>query len=302
MLRVARRELRIVCRSRGVNTGLVLIAALAWLPAVLLPLRAGAFGVASFSVVMPLTIAAEGVVLPLLALLFGAEMLAGEVEDGSLLSVVTLPLSRTHCFLGKLLGRVTVLIVAEGVVFGLAMLAIASMRGREGLAGYAVVQGSAILLSTACVVIGAAIAAGGRGRLHAYAISLLTWGVLVFLIDALLLAAIVGLAPAAPTQVGEHGHSELSDSMPDRGDGSDGMPGGADTFPTGAWLLTLDPVDLFRLGALAAVPPAGPEQATWRSVGAALRLSAAPLTAGWLSWLTLPTLIGWWRFRRLPLR
>lgn len=295
LLLVARRELRIVWRNRGVTTGLLLVAAVAWLPAVLLPLRAGAFGVASFPELLPLTIAVEGVILPLIALLFGAETLAGEVEEGSLLAIVTLPLSRASCFLGKLTGRVAALVVAQGASFGLAALVVGFVNGPEGLAGYAVVQISALLLSSACVAVGAAIAAGGRGRVHVYAVSLLTWLVLVFLIDAVLLAAIVALAPAAPTQVGEHGHSELSGAMPLPDERGQGLGGEAGIDRTAAWLLTLDPVDLFRLGALSAISPPG-------RVGGTTTAPTLPLAVGWLCWLVLPTLIGLRRFRRLPLR
>lgn len=279
-----------------------MLAAVAWLPAVLLPLRAGAFGVASFSALMPLTIAAEGVVLPLLALLFGAEMLAGEIEDGSLLAIVTLPLSRTSCLLGKLAGRVAALVVLQGLLFALAALVVGSVNGLEGLAGYAVVQVSALLLSVACVAVGAAIAAGGHGRVHVYAVSLLTWVVLVFLIDAVLLAAIVALAPAAPTQIGEHGHSELSDSMPAQAEPGLGMAGGEGVDRTGAWLLTLDPVDLFRLAALYAVLPATADRSAEHTVGATTNFPALPLAVGWLCWLALPTWLGLRRFRSLPLR
>jgi len=302
VLRVAGRELRIVWRSRGATTGVLLVAAVAWLPALLLPLRAGAFGVASFAELLPLTVAAEGVVLPLIAILFGAEMLAGEVEDGSLLSVVTLPLSRASCFLGKLAGRVLALVAVGGAVFGLAALVVGSVRGTEGLAGYVVVQVSALLLTTACVAVGAAVAAGGRGRVHVYAVSLLTWVVLVFLVDAVLLAAIVALAPAAPTQVGEHGHSELSESMPALDGRGPDLAGGSEVDRTAAWLLTLDPVDLFRLGALSAVAPGSADRSVATAVGATLTIPVAPLAVGWVGWLALPTLIGLRRFRRLPLR
>jgi len=302
IVRVAHRELQIVWRSRGAITGFLLVAAVAWLPAVLLPLRAGTFGLASFSDLMPLTIAAEGVVLPLVALLFGAEMLAGEMEDGSLLALVTLPLSRTSCFLGKLAGRVTALVVLESVLFGLAAVAVGFVNGAEGLAGYVAVQTSALLLSAACVAVGAAIAAGRRGRVHVYAISLLTWVVLVFLIDAVLLAVIVALAPATPTQIGEHGHSELSDSMPARAEGGSGMASGEGIGRAGAWLLTLDPVDLFRLGALSAVLPTAADRSAGREAGATVAVSSVPLVLGWLCWLALPTWIGLRRFRRLPLR
>jgi len=302
IVRVAHRELQIIWRSRGAITGFLLVAAVAWLPAALLPLRAGTFGLASFSDLMPLTVAAEGVVLPLVALLFGAEMLAGEMEDGSLLALVTLPLSRTSCFLGKLAGRVTALVVLESVLFGLAAVAVGLVNGVEGLAGYVAVQTSALLLSVACVAVGAAIAAGRRGRVHVYAVSLLTWVVLVFLIDAVLLAVIVALAPAAPTQVGEHGHSELSDSMPARAARGPEMRSGEGIGRTGAWLLTLDPVDLFRLGALSAALPAGADRSAGRVAGATMEAVFLPLALGWLCWLALPTWLGLRRFRRLPLR
>lgn len=287
------RELRIVTRGRGAVTGIVLLAAVAWLPPLLLPLRGGRLGVASFGDLVPLALAAEGVLLSLLALLFGADSLAGEIEDGSLKAVVTLPLSRTACFTGKLFGRVLSLLGAQLVLFGSAGIVIGLVNGTDGWTGYARLQVFALLLTVTCTAIGAAIAAGGRGRVHVYAVALLTWVALVFVVDAVLLAGIVVLAPEAPQQVGEHGHSEMATAMPadpsasSRGPGPLGSPA--------AWLLTLDPVDLFRLGALsntAALDGPG---------GGTPPASSVPMLVGWLIWLGLPFWIGLARFRRLPL-
>lgn len=295
VLRVAGRELRIVLRGRGAVTGLLVLAALTWIPPLLLPLRGGGFGVAPFVELLPLAVAAEGVVLPLVALLFGAEMLAGETERGSLPSLVTLPLSRTDCFLGKLLGRLAVLAGAEVALFGAAASVLAVAGGTEGLAGYVAVQVSALLLSAACVAIGAALAAGGRDRVGAYAVTLLAWVTLVFVVDGVLLAAIVSVTPPAPTSIGEHGHSELSEAMPlgpPNADTTSETTAGPSLDRPGAWLLTLDPVDLFRLGGLAADADANdPTRA----------MVVAPLAVGWLAWLAVPTLVGVVRFRTLPL-
>ena len=83
--------------------------------------------------------------------------------------------------------------------------------------------------------------------------------------------------------------------------------GGVTVERSAAWLLALDPVDLFRLAALvSATPDVGTSERAdtggAAAVGDAGASSTLPLAVGWAAWLVFPTLVGVRRFRSLPLR
>ncbi len=162
------------------------------------PLRSGVLGLASFADLLPLQIALAAVVLPLLALLAGAELLAGEIEDGTLVPALVLPISRRECFAGKCLGRAAVLTSAYLAAFAGAGLAVALRHGPEGGAGWLAVAGAGLLLVLSAGALGAAAGARGRGRVRAFGAALALWVGLVFVLDAILLTAIVALAPPPP--------------------------------------------------------------------------------------------------------
>ena len=260
---------------------------------------------ATFDETLLLQLALGAVILPLLALLAGADLLASEIEDRTLLLMITLPISRSACFLGKLLGRAAVLAGAYLVASATAAGAIALVHGTAGWDDYLVVTVSGLLLSLTCGGVGAALGASERGRLRAFGSALTTWVVMVFLVDAILLAAVVGFAPAAPEQVGMHGHSELRAQMPIRDDHGDHRASAASQAPRAsaspAWLMLLDPVDLFRLSALSAAPKLRIQLEAVLPEGRDLS-TGAPLVVGWLIWLAVPPAVGLLRFRRVVVR
>jgi len=298
-LLMARREVRILSRSRATLGAVVLLAAVAWLPAILLPLRRGSIGIASFAEMVPLQIALEAVILPLLALLAGAELFAGELADGSLVPVLTLPLSRRACFVGKGLGRATTLGAAYCVTFAGAGLTVAVVRGGAGWRDWAVVTAGGLLLSASTGGIGVALGAAGRGRVRAFGAALVTWIGLVFILDVLLLTLVVALAPPPPGAIGVRGHGELAAP---RNEMSVHDPHAREAEPerpaAGGFsgrLMILSPVSLFRVTGLVAGPgmrsrlaPAVPG-----GLGAGLW---ATLAVGWLVWLVVPLAVGLRRF------
>jgi hypothetical protein len=133
---------------------------------------------------------------------------------------------------------------------------------------------------------------------------------MVFVFDAVLLAAVIAQAPPPPEQVGAHGHSELmsphsEDSAPQH-TGEHDLNARALWQKEGArdsivpWIMILDPIDLFRLTLFSsswggsdhtrAVLPLDDQATHW-----------LPLLAGWLAWMALPPFVGFRRFRRISL-
>jgi len=305
---VARREVRLLSRSRATLGAAVLLASVAWLPAILLPLRRGSLGVASFTEMVPLQIALAAVILPLLALLAGAELFAGELEDGSLVQALTLPISRRACFVGKCLGRVVTLGTAYLAAFASAGVAVAVVQGSDGWRDWAAVTATGLLLSLSAGGIGAALGSAGSGRVRAFGAALVSWIFVVFALDALLLTLVVSLAPAPPGAIGEHGHDELSAPRSARNTerpihdphARESELEEPRASALSGRLMALSPVSLFRLTCLSASPDLRPRLALALPGGAGAGLWST-IVAGWLIWLAAPLIVGLRRFLRADL-
>jgi len=306
LLLMARREARLLRRNRAAVFGLLLVVALAWLPPLAIALRQGVVGLASFSDVAPLTLAAIGVVMPLITLLAGTDLLAGELEDGSLVPLLTLGITRPACLLGKYAGRWLVFTAGYGLAFASSTLSIVALQGAEGLGDYVMVVASGLALSSCCLAIGAALGATRGGRVRAFGAALVAWLVLVFAIAAVLLAVLIAGAPAGPQSVGAHGHAELAPlrSVHDPAPSSDPHARHMEETPAeptaSIWWMTLDPVDLFRISAMAGASGLRARLELLRPKADDIGLWA-PLLTGWLCWLAAPLLVAVLRIRRMDL-
>jgi ABC-type transport system involved in multi-copper enzyme maturation permease subunit len=291
---VARREATLLARSRAGRVAVLLVFAVAWLPPILVALRAGRLGIASFAELTPLALALCAVLLPLLALLAGCGSFAAELEDRTIVPLLCLPVSRTHCYLGKLLGLGLPLGALSAVAFASVAVAVAAVRGSEGGVDYLVVSLGGLLLGASCLVVGAAIGVGGRGRVRAYGATLIAWLVLVFALDAVLLAAVLVSSPPPPETVGHHGHDELS--MPSTSAGRSESEGGS----IDAVWMAVDPVSLFRWSALT-LSPRLRARLRFAPGSSGRAREAGVIGLGWLVWILAPGVFGWRRFRRLSL-
>ncbi len=307
---IARREWRLLVRGRAAVLGLATLFAVAWMPALLVPLRSGHIGLADLPGAALLTLAIGGVTLPLLGLLAGADTFASEIEDGTLVPIVTLPISRSACFVGKCLGRAALATASYVAVFGSAGLAMGMAHGAVDAIDYLTVAAAGLLLLLASGGVGVALGAGARGRLGAFGLALIVWLGLVFVVDALLLAGVIVVSPAPPAEVGGHGHGELTMAMRDNEDpatetetssehdhSAAGAPAGS---PAAAWWMASTPTDLHRLSGIAWSP--GLRQRMGGALPSLARAGLAPVVVGWAFWLLAPPALGLWRFRRALLR
>lgn len=289
IVRVALRETRILRRSRAARLAAFFVLALAWLPPLLVSLRSGSLGLASFEESANLTLALLGVVVPLMALLAGCSLLASEIEDRSIVPVLVAPVSRRALVAGKLLGLGSVLIAVYATAFASVGLTLGGVRGPAGARFYLAVVFSGALLGATCLLLGAAFGASGRGRVRAFGTALASWLVLVFALDAAVLALVLSTAPPSPASVGHHGHDEIAAVS------SNEAPA---TRPSVVWMVA-GPLALFRLSASALAPGLG--SPVGELVEGNRPAALAALVIGWLLWLAVPTLAVFHRFQRLAL-
>ncbi|BDB23659.1 ABC transporter permease [Cupriavidus sp. TA19] len=267
---IAAKEFRDRMRNRWVLAVAVVFTALS--------LAIGYFGGAEQGVLGPrslefvITSLASLVIylVPMIALLLGFDAVVGERERGSLDLLLSLPLTRGELLLGKYLGLAAALLLATTGGFALMAVLLARQFGWPGLYHYLGFVASAALLGLAFLSLALWLSVLSRDRAQASGLAIGLWFFFVLVFDLLLLGLLVAGA-------GEGGASAS---------GTDWI----------AWLLLLNPADLFRIvnafsldqlrsagGVASIVPPA--------------LASPWPTGAALLAWIAVPLVLAARRFR-----
>jgi Cu-processing system permease protein len=189
----------------------------------------------------------------------------GERERGSLDLLLALPITRLELLLGKYLGLAVALTVSTVAGFGLVAVLLVQAHERAGLYHYAGFMLSSVLLGLAFLSLAVLLSVLARDRTRATGLAIATWFFFVLVFDLLLLGLLVAT----------------------------GGQFGGDAF---AWLLLLNPADVFRilnvfsledvrtLYGLASVVPT--------SLG-----SPAIMGGVMLIWIAAPLILANWRFK-----
>jgi Cu-processing system permease protein len=146
-----------------------------------------------------------------MGLLTSAQSVAGEREDGTMLTLLAQPVLIEEVFLGKFLGLAAALLGMILFGFGLAALVIARQGGLPQFGGYLLLVGYTALFGLGFVSLGFLIAALAGRSASAVGVALCVWLVSVFLSDLGLIGtsvvlqlsprALLWLALANPAQV-----------------------------------------------------------------------------------------------------
>ena len=203
--------------------------------------------------------------IPLIALLLGFDAIVGERERGSLDLLLSLPITRLELLLGKYLGLAAALTLSTLVGFGLVAVLLYQQISWSGLYHYVGFMISSVLLGLAFLSMAVLMSVVARDRTRASGLAIAMWFFFVLVFDLLLLGILVGT----------------------------GGSFGGDAF---AWLLLLNPADVFRIlnvfslddvrtmyGLASIVPP---------SLGSPLVMGGV-MTA----WIVLPLAVARWRFK-----
>jgi len=211
--------------------------------------------------------------LPLIALLLGYDAIVGELENGTLLLLLSYPLGRGQLISGKFLGHLLVLTLATVLGFGIAAVTIAILSGTPADLAlwriFALFILSAVLLGGIFLAMAYLISVVVDEKSHAVALALGLWFFFVLAYDL----ALLGLLVLSRGSIG-------SDLLP--------------------WLLLLNPNDVFRLFSftLVGAPSAYPGMAPIVSQGG---FSLPLLFGALLGWLVIPFLLALWRFQHRKL-
>lgn len=218
---VTKKEFRDSVRNRWVIAVTLLFMLLALGLAYFGAAASGRVGFQSFDATVASLTTLAAFIIPLIGLLIAYDTVVGEFNSGTLLLLLSYPLTRIQVLVGKYLGQSAVMATATLLGFGVAVGVIqlltpaARSPGAWGdMLGF-VVSGS--LLGASFVGMACLISVVTRDKSRAAGIALLVWFGLVIVFDLLLLAALVAS--------GGNGFERL-------------------IYP---YLLLLNPIDVFRL-------------------------------------------------------
>ncbi|MFA7305438.1 MAG: ABC transporter permease subunit [Hyphomicrobium sp.] len=190
---IAWKEIQECLRNRWVVAMTLLLAALALSLTFLGSAPTGNVGTSALDIVIVSLSSLTIFVVPLVALLISHDAIVGEMERGTMLLLLSYPVSRLQVLLGKFVGHLSVLTFAT--VFGYGAAAIALLiSGAEISSGswvaFANMILTSILLGAVFIAIGYLISALVRERATAAGIAIGIWLLLVVLFDMALLGAL----------------------------------------------------------------------------------------------------------------
>lgn len=134
--------------------------------------------------------------LPLIALLLSYDTLVGEIENGTMLLLLSYPVSRPQIVFGKYLGQSLILATATLAAYAVAAVALVLSHDKTVFTSaawqpYIVMTISTIALGCAFLAIGYLISALARERARAAGMAIGTWLLFVLIYDIALLGALV---------------------------------------------------------------------------------------------------------------
>jgi Cu-processing system permease protein len=183
ILTLTQKELRDAYRNRwfALYTAAftILSLALSWLGLSGL----GSFGLAGFGRTGASLVNLVILIVPLMGLTIGALSLASDRESGSLMYLLSLPVTTFEVLIGKFTGGAVALLNALLIGFGLSGLLIAWQGGKADLNAYLGLIGFAYLLALVCLSLGLLISTVASRVATAVGAALFLWLGLVFMGD-----------------------------------------------------------------------------------------------------------------------
>ncbi len=191
---IARRELRESLRHKWLWAYVIGFAGLATALSGASLAAAGYAGLGGFGRTAASLVNALLLFVPLLGLSIGAGSVAGDRERGTLLYVLSQPVSRSEVLAGKMLGAGLALSLAVTLGFGLAALALSIGPAGDGSA-FLAVAAYTLLLGWVMLGVGFVISVSSKRAAPAFGVGLLVWIAFVFLSDLGVIGATLAFKP-----------------------------------------------------------------------------------------------------------
>lgn len=161
----------------------------------------GAVGVTSLSTTVASLASLAVFLIPLIALLLSYDSFVGEQESGTLLLLLTYPISKTQLLMGKFIGQGGIIAFATVLGFGSsALILYMQINDVEVLRLFGTFISSAVLLGLSFTAIAYLISLSTSEKSKAAGFALIVWFLFALVFDLALLALLVGVEQGVSQQ------------------------------------------------------------------------------------------------------
>jgi Cu-processing system permease protein len=190
---LALKELRDGLRNRWIAAAIIVLGVLALALSMLGSAPTGSVRASALDISVINLASLSVYLIPLIALLLSFDALVGEFERGTMMLLLTYPVTRWQVIMGKFLGHVLILFIAIIAGYGGAVLIMMMLTGGsiEGWQAYAVMMLSSLVLGAVFIALGYLVSVLVRERATAAGMAIALWLIFVVLYDLLLFGALL---------------------------------------------------------------------------------------------------------------
>ena len=189
---LALKELRDGLRNRWIGAAILLLGTLAIALSLLGSAPTGSVRASNLDITVISLSSLSVYLIPLIALMLSFDALVGEFERGTMMLLLTYPVTRWQVIMGKFLGHVLILFIAIFAGYGGAILIMTLLGGSlEGWQAYLSMMFSSLLLGAVFIALGYLISVLVKERATAAGSAIGLWLVFVVLYDLILFGALI---------------------------------------------------------------------------------------------------------------
>lgn len=190
---LALKELRDGLRNRWIAAAIIVLGTLALALSLLGSAPTGSVRASALDITVISLASLSVYLIPLIALMLSFDALVGEFERGTMMLLLTYPVTRWQVIMGKFLGHVMILFIAIVAGYGGAILLMTLLTGgsTEGWQAYAVMMASSLLLGAIFIALGYLVSVLVRERATAAGAAIGLWLIFVVLYDLLLFGVLL---------------------------------------------------------------------------------------------------------------
>ena len=190
---LAMKELRDGLRNRWIAAAIIVLGTLALVLSLLGSAPTGSVKASAMDISVISLASLRVYLIPLIALMLSFDALVGEFERGTMMLLLTYPVTRWQVIMGKFLGHVLILFIAISAGYGGAMLimTLATDASMDGWQAYVSMMAISLLLGAIFIALGYLLSVLVKERATAAGASIGLWLVFVVLYDLLLFGALL---------------------------------------------------------------------------------------------------------------
>lgn len=190
---LAVKELRDGLRNRWIAAAIIVLGTLALALSMLGSAPTGSVNVNALDITVISLASLSVYLIPLIALMLSFDALVGEFERGTMMLLLTYPVTRWQVILGKFLGHVMILFIAIFAGYGGAFLIMIALNGdgAEGWVPYMAMMISSLLLGAIFIALGYLLSVLVKERATAAGAAIGLWLVFVVLYDLILFGVLL---------------------------------------------------------------------------------------------------------------